>query len=749
MSELPATWTEKLLDVTSAFSRARTTQEVGEVAVGLGVEALGAVAGALALVSRDGAELYLVAGSSLPGGAETRTRRGVEENDLLSDAAREGATVTIESPEELARRYPDAARGLPWGEGTRMALPLAGGGRLLGVLGLGFATWTELPGTSRAFAQALASQCAQALERARLLDAEKEARRRLAIMADAAEAFSAPDMSLKGVLEAIARRTSEATGDGCVLRLLSDDGVWLDVRAAWAPPGAAESPSAQAGRIPAAEGLAGHALRSLETLSIPAVDPASLAEASDEERRAWLGEARVHSLILAPLHVAGRALGTLSVARTRPHEPHEQEDRLLVEGLSGRAASVIQKARLYDEIRRNGRLLEETLAREQAARKEAETANRSKDEFLAMLGHELRNPLSPMLTALELMKLRGGEAHQRERTIVERQVQHLVRLVDDLLDVSRITRGKVALKRRPVELHEVVASALEMASPLLESRRHRLVTSVPRAGLLVEADPHRLAQVFANLLMNSAKYTEPGGTVEVRGDREASQVVLRVRDSGMGIAPDLLPRVFDLFVQAHSALDRSQGGLGLGLTIVRTLVQMHGGVVRVASAGQGKGSEFTVELPALDASALVPRPPPPTTAPRGSLAVAQRVLGVDDNVDAAEALGEALSALGYSTATAFDGPGALDAAAKEPPQVAFLDIGLPVMDGYELARRLRELLGPSVKLVALTGYGQDHDRARSLDAGFDEHLVKPVELARIEALLHRVALPLGGAASNG
>jgi len=378
---------------------------------------------------------------------------------------------------------------------------------------------------------------------------------------------------------------------------------------------------------------------------------------------------------------------------------------------------------------------DELLAREQQARRQAEEASRAKDEFLAMLGHELRNPISPMLTALNLMRMRGGDAFARERTIVERQVKHLVRLVDDLLDVSRITRGKVELKREVVELSEVVTSAIEMASPLLEARRHHVEVRVPQGGLLVEGDPDRLAQVVANLLSNAAKYTEPGGAVAVRAGRECGEVVLRVRDSGMGIAPELLPRVFDLFVQGQRALDRSQGGLGLGLTIVRSLVEMHGGRVRAESGGPGRGSTFTVRLPALQALPL--RAATGGTLLRRRLpdAAARRVLVVDDNQDAADALVEALAAKGHATAVAYDDPSALEAAVRVRPELAFLDIGLPVMDGYELARRLRELFGRTIKLVALTGYGQDRDRAAARAAGFDEHLVKPVDLERIVAIV--------------
>ena len=374
-----------------------------------------------------------------------------------------------------------------------------------------------------------------------------------------------------------------------------------------------------------------------------------------------------------------------------------------------------------------------------ALRETAEAANRAKDEFLAMLGHELRNPLSPILTALHLMKLRGSTDTERERTVIERQVNHLTRLVDDLLDVSRIARGKVELKEEIVEIAEVIAKAIEMASPLLEQRTHRLVTRVARRGLAVKGDPTRLSQVLSNLLTNAAKYTPAGGRIVVAATKDAAEVVIRVRDSGMGIASDVLPRIFDLFVQERQAIDRSQGGLGLGLAIVRNLVERHGGSISASSDGPGRGSEFVVRLPC--APSLHSADPSDTEAaavprPWAAVAGAQRVLVVDDNQDAADMLYELLGSKGYDARVAYDGPSALRLAEGFAPDIAFVDIGLPVMDGYELACRLREMPGlTSIRLIAVTGYGQESDRHKSRQAGFDHHLVKPVDLTEVEAVL--------------
>ncbi len=319
------------------------------------------------------------------------------------------------------------------------------------------------------------------------------------------------------------------------------------------------------------------------------------------------------------------------------------------------------------------------------ARREAESANRSKDEFFAVLGHELRNPLAPITTALQLMRLRGDTALLKERTLIERQVAQLTRLVDDLLDVSRITRGQVEMKRVPTDLAEVIAKGIEMASPLLQQRRHRLAVDVPAEGLVVEGDAGRLAQVVSNLLTNAAKYTEPGGRVWLNAQKKGQRVLLRVEDTGIGIAPEMLQRVFEPFTQESQALDRAQGGLGLGLTIVATLVKMHDGTVTAYSAGRGTGSMFTVNLPLSDLPAIAAQDSS-IPASRRRRAGALRVLVVDDNADSADMLSEAIGMLGCDTRVAHDGASALRIADEYHPQVALLDIGLPVMDGYELGR---------------------------------------------------------------
>ena len=380
----------------------------------------------------------------------------------------------------------------------------------------------------------------------------------------------------------------------------------------------------------------------------------------------------------------------------------------------------------------------ELLAATERARAEAEAANRAKDEFLAILGHELRNPLAPITTALELMRLRNPAptAVDREREVIERQVAHMSRLVDDLLDVSRIVRGKVDLATQSTSVPAIIEKALEMTRPAFDHRGVALHVS-PLPACWVDGDPVRLAQVVGNVLTNAAKFTPAGGRVDVDLLVRSSDVELVVRDTGQGISPELLPKLFGLFVQGPQPLDRRQGGLGLGLAIVANLVERHGGCVTAESAGIGKGSTFRIRLPRVDAPATATTAPAmlvpastlskqhaPITAPACS---GGRVLVVDDNTDAAELLADLLRDRGYEVDVADSGPLALRAAAASRPDIAILDIGLPDMNGFELARALRaDASLAKLRLVALTGYGRSADRDASRDAGFDHHLVKPV-----------------------
>jgi signal transduction histidine kinase/ActR/RegA family two-component response regulator len=390
---------------------------------------------------------------------------------------------------------------------------------------------------------------------------------------------------------------------------------------------------------------------------------------------------------------------------------HAERERAAMERLQGRHAELLAERKRLAEV----------LAQAQAA-------SRAKDEFLAMLSHELRNPLSPIVTALDMMAMGGTGPFAKERAVLERQVRHLRQLVDDLLDVARVSRGKIVLRRRVVPLAEVVERAVELSSPLFEEKGHALDVEVP-ADLRVDADERRLAQAVSNLLTNAAKYTEGRGHVLVRAARDGARVRLTVSDDGAGIPAELLPRIFDLFFQGSRQADRAPGGLGLGLAIVKSFVQLHGGEVRAESPGAGKGSTFTIELPAAEGDGA--EPAPVRLEPRAAPARRVRVLVVDDNRDAAELAAEVLADLG-EVRVAYDGPGALEILRSFVPDVALVDIGLPVMDGHELARRILERL-PGTRLVAVTGYGQESDRLRSAEAGFAVHLVKPVDVDVLRA----------------
>jgi PAS domain S-box-containing protein len=377
-------------------------------------------------------------------------------------------------------------------------------------------------------------------------------------------------------------------------------------------------------------------------------------------------------------------------------------------------------------------------------RKHAEEAlqevNQRKDEFLAMLAHELRNPLAPIRNAGQLLRLyaKGHPRLEWVRAVIERQSRHLTRLVDDLLDVSRIVRGQITLEKSVVELSDVVHHALETSRHLLRERNQELTVSLPSDSLRLEADLTRLAQVLANLLINAAKYTPEGGHIWIEAERRGQEIVLRVRDTGVGIAPSLLPRVFDLFTQGARTLDRAQGGLGIGLTLVKRIVDMHGGRVEARSAGPGTGSEFIVRLPLLARASAEP-PAEQTESPETDQGARARVLVVDDNVDAAESIAMLLSLQGHEVRSVHAPEEALQVAAAFRPHLVLLDIGLPGMDGYEVARRLRSQRIESMRIVAITGYGQPSDRERTREAGFDQHLVKPIDPEALQSLLGSVA----------
>jgi signal transduction histidine kinase len=398
-------------------------------------------------------------------------------------------------------------------------------------------------------------------------------------------------------------------------------------------------------------------------------------------------------------------------------------------------AELQQKAKALEaEVARRKRIEKALRARERALSE----GDRRKNEFLAILGHELRNPLSPIVTTLDLLqRKRDPETLERAIGVMERQARHLTRLVDDLLDVSRITRGQIALREETLDLAAIVHRAIEQARPAIEERGHRFDLDLPRAPVTLSADPVRLEQILVNLLINAAKYTERGGCIEMSARPQGGELVICVRDDGVGMTAEVRKRIFDPFVQTPATPGRASGGLGIGLTLVKRLVELHGGSVEARSDGPGRGSEFVVRLPGrLRGAGEAGRDVSSARAEAPASAASRRVLVVDDNADLADGLAALLRSLGHDVAIARDGVEAIPAAEELHPEVVFLDISLPGIDGLEVARRLRSLpdLRPLL-LVAMTGYGLESDRLLSREAGFDHHLVKPVNAARIQNLL--------------
>jgi signal transduction histidine kinase/CheY-like chemotaxis protein len=447
---------------------------------------------------------------------------------------------------------------------------------------------------------------------------------------------------------------------------------------------------------------------------------------------------RDYLLILGGVMVASLAAAVifsswLQAAVTRPIL---EVARVAREVMQTRDYSLRAAKTTHDEIGQLVDAFNDMLA-EAGRRAEAlREADRRKDEFLATLAHELRNPLAPLRNALEILRVAGDDPQRalKAREMMQRQLAQMVRLVDDLLDVSRITTGKLAVRKGAVELQGIVRDALESVRHFIDSRRHALELHLATEPIIVEADRTRLAQVFSNLLNNAAKYTPPGGRISVVVERQGQEGVVRVRDTGIGIANDSIAAIFDMFVQLDRSLERSQAGLGL--TLARRLVQLHGGELSVQSEGPGRGSEFVVRLPLAQAT---PPSGPGAAAEALPAPAARRILIADDNVDYASSMGQLLQAQGHEVRVVHDGAQALETALHFQPDVAFLDIGMPRIHGYELARRLRaQPLTARCVLVAVTGWGQEDDRRRAREAGFDRHLVKPVELAQVQAIIESI-----------
>jgi two-component system, sensor histidine kinase len=446
---------------------------------------------------------------------------------------------------------------------------------------------------------------------------------------------------------------------------------------------------------------------------------------------AWL-QAAVTKPILSVTEIARNVMERRDFSR-RAEKTTDDEIGVLVDAFNDMLAEVARRA---EALEASNRTLQHEMHERRGAEEALRAADRRKDEFLATLAHELRNPLAPLRNALQILHRTGGDtaAARQAREMMERQLQQMVRLVDDLLDVSRITTGKLALQLARVELQDVVRNALDTVRPLMEDRGHALSVELPTQPVYARADATRLAQVFSNLLNNAAKYTDPGGRIRFTAMLDRGDVVVTVADSGIGISEQMLPAIFDMFTQVDNSLERSHAGLGVGLSLAKRLIELHGGKLEARSRGLGFGSEFVVRMPALS-DAPVAFAAQAAAEPAGSSAH-HRILLADDNVDFATSLASLLRSMGNEVRVTHDGSQALETAQEFDPDFAFLDIGLPKINGYDLARRLRERPAAGrMVLVAVTGWGQEKDRRMAHEAGFDHHMVKPVEFDEIQAIL--------------
>lgn len=652
---------------------------------------------------------------------------------------------------------------------SAMIVPIRGDGCVLAALTLASAEVADRASGAAdlAFAEELAQRIEVALQRVRLYDmardAESEARRRFLAEQEARRAAERAAQRMAG-LQRITAALADALTSEAVAQVVVDVGV----AAAGAHGGAIVVTAGDELECLKAAGYEGDTIERFRQMPRDAALP--LTDALRTGAPVWLRSREecsagyphivstalsgaTQSLCCLPLVVQERPIGVLGLSFAEPR-PFDREEQEFLVAVSRQCAQAMERARLHEEraafVERERRVALENAR----LYREAHEADRRKDEFIAMLSHELRNPLAPLTTGLELLQMSAqmsaGERADRDDgqilATLERQVKTIARLVDDLLDVSRITRGKIDLKRERLDVASVIETAVESVRPLLVHRRHDLVLSVD-PGVFVHGDRVRLEQIVVNLLNNAIKYTNPGGRVSLACAAIAGDARIQVTDTGVGISAELLPRVFEPFMQARRTLDRSQGGLGIGLTLVKRLAELHGGRVEALSAGHGEGTAISVWLPlAGPPSAPAEAPPPPApppalaAAPGRSGARALHVLVVDDNVDAAEGLRRILQLHGHAVSVVHDGPAALEAARASKPELVLLDIGLPGMDGYEVVRRLRaepELTRSYI--AAVSGYGQDQDRRRSREAGFDAHLTKPVATAQLLSLLAEAA----------
>jgi PAS domain S-box-containing protein len=720
------------LAVTGALAGAHTVEAAAPIVLRGICENLGWKVGALWVVDPAARQLrcvHLWQSPSLRGDEFARASRatcfqpGAGLPGRVWSSAEPAWVADVENDASFPRAEAAARQGLR----GAFAFPVQVGGEVRGVLEF-FSDRVRQPDPDvLEMARTIGALLGEFLDRLRR-EAEVQHSAEVSRFLAGASAALAGIVDYESTLQKLAQVAVPYFSDWCAVDMLGADGCLRQLAMAHADPAKvrlADQVRRRRPPDPAAPTGVWHVLRSgqPELIADIADDLLVAVARGEDDLLQIMREQGLKSCLRVPLRVRSKVVGVLTFVTADSGRRFAPADLSVALDLADRAGIAIDNALLYGELRE---------------------AARRKDEFLAMLAHELRNPLAPLVNAVQIMRLAGDDraAMDRARSLMERQLQQMVRLVDDLLDVSRITRGKVELRRQRAELAAVIQTAVETSRPLIAASRHDLTLSLPAEPLVVDCDVTRLAQVFSNLFNNAAKYTEPGGHISLTAERRENEAVVTVRDTGVGIPGEMLKRVFDLFTQVDRSRERAQGGLGIGLTLVQRLVELHGGSVEAQSEGPGRGSAFVVRLPlapSKDAVDAVPAPPPP---PRAGPSPPRRILVVDDNVDAAQSLATLLRLGGHEVRVTHDGPAALSEARAFVPEVVLLDIGMPGMDGYEVARRLRR--APETNgalLVAQTGWGQDEDHRRSREAGFAAHLVKPLDPDALEQLLARERRP--------
>jgi signal transduction histidine kinase len=711
-------------------------EDLARTLLTMGTTAVGAIAGGVYMISGASNTLELLASVGYPRHILESYRVVPMAAPLpLSDSVRTASPIFLGTKADFHAKYDAFATSQPAAVQRAMAcVPLVVDGRCVGTLGLGFPMPWRFTQEERAALIDLGQQFANALVRGGGQRTVREPQ----------DAASSPESRLERLhvfMGALARaitpaEVGEVVADGgsvvvgarsAALWLRTEDGQHVRLARAVGPTGPLPEqhmfvPLDRPARMPI--------LDAIQTGAPVWIESCAQLEAHYPEVLHAFSRGGESSLACVPLLAQGKCIGGLAYNFDHARE-FRADERVFLQMVGWHAAQALERSHLY--------AAEKAAALENARLyREVREDDRRKDEFIAMLSHELRNPLVPIVAAVDLMRLQDEETFVHEREMIRANARHLVRLVDDLLDVSRITHGKIELKTTLCEAAELIEDAMNIAGPTLSAREHRLSISAPTRGLRVVADRIRMAQAIANLVLNAVKYTAPRGEISVSAAEEAGEVVFRVRDNGVGMEADLLPQIFDLFVQASSPPDRLEGGLGVGLTVVKNIVTLHGGTVAAHSAGPGKGSELVIRLPRPDLAAVAESPVASSSSPPrprvARPALKKRVLVVEDDRDVADVMRSLLEAVGYSPLITYDGASALAAAPELRPELALIDLGLPVMDGYEVCRRLRSF-DAKLRIIAVTGYGQESDRAQTKAAGFDEHIVKPIELDALRQLL--------------